>query len=164
MADSGNDGSVSGSTSTSTFDAGGGTTSQSAAGSAPESASSSETASNSGGTSDSSTENSSNPETVRVTMSIDGSAANSYGYSVSLSAVSLTVKAGSSVYDALVASGVAFSGSGGYVAGIEGLYEFDCGKMSGWKYSVNGVEPTTGSTNYICSEGDSIVWTYVLSY
>lgn len=28
-----------------------------------------------------------------------------------------------------------------YIEGIGNLYEFDCGNLSGWMYSVNGVWP-----------------------
>ncbi|MDD3403227.1 MAG: DUF4430 domain-containing protein [Hespellia sp.] len=143
------------------FDAGGGSSSHSTGNSS---------GTDSGGGSGSSTGNgssandsSSNQGTIQVTMSIDGSAANSYGYGVSMDAVAITLKAGSSVYDALVSSGVSFSGNSGYVSGIGGLYEKDCGSQSGWKYYVNGVTPNKGCGNYQCSNGDSIVWTYVLA-
>ena len=36
-----------------------------------------------------------------------------------------------------------------YVEGINQLYEFDCGKNSGWMYSVNGEYPNYGASSYI---------------
>lgn len=43
-----------------------------------------------------------------------------------------------------------------YIEGINNIYEFDCGELSGWMYSVNGVFPTTGISSYILSENDVI--------
>ncbi len=45
---------------------------------------------------------------------------------------------GDTVMDVLKRRGVDIDVSKGYVAGIDGLYEFDCGKNSGWMYRVNG--------------------------
>ena len=47
-----------------------------------------------------------------------------------------------------------------YVRGINNLYEFDCGPMSGWKYCVNGTYPNYGCSSYILKEGDVIQWNY----
>lgn len=47
-----------------------------------------------------------------------------------------------------------------YVEGINHLYEFDCGKESGWTYKVNGWYPNYGSSEYSLKNGDSIVWYY----
>ncbi|MDO4869100.1 MAG: DUF4430 domain-containing protein [Bacillota bacterium] len=47
-----------------------------------------------------------------------------------------------------------------YVEGINHLYEFDCGEMSGWLYKVNGWAPNYGCSEYKLKNGDSIVWTY----
>lgn len=43
-----------------------------------------------------------------------------------------------------------------YVEGINNLYEFDCGPMSGWEYRVNGVFPNYGCSQYKPKDGDSI--------
>ncbi len=43
-----------------------------------------------------------------------------------------------------------------YIEGIHHLYEKDCGYLSGWMYSVNGVFPTTGISTYKVKEGDNI--------
>ena len=47
-----------------------------------------------------------------------------------------------------------------YVEGINHLYEFDCGQMSGWMYKVNGWAPNYGCSEYTLKNGDSIVWYY----
>ena len=47
-----------------------------------------------------------------------------------------------------------------YVEGINHLYEFDCGEMSGWLYRVNGWTPNYGCSEYKLKNGDSIVWDY----
>ena len=51
-----------------------------------------------------------------------------------------------------------------YVKGIGGLYQFDCGSESGWMYSVNGMTPNVGASNYQVSNGDVIVFYYVCEY
>ena len=143
----------------------GGSAKSSASGSG---SSSSGSGSSSGGSSSSNqnsgnTGSQSNSSKIHVTMSIDGSAATN-GNAVSLGTTNITLKSGQTVYDALVKSGVSFSGSSSYVAGIGGLFEKDCGPMSGWTYTVNGAMPNVGCGSYQCKDGDSIVWTYVLSY
>ena len=47
-----------------------------------------------------------------------------------------------------------------YVRGINQLYEFDCGELSGWMYSVNGWFPNYGCSKYTISDGDVIQWRY----
>lgn len=47
-----------------------------------------------------------------------------------------------------------------YVEGIYNLYEFDCGSLSGWMYSVNGVFPNFGCSQYVVKKGDVIKWQY----
>ena len=47
-----------------------------------------------------------------------------------------------------------------YVEGINHLYEFDCGKESGWMYKVNGRFPNYGCSAYAVENGDDIVWCY----
>ena len=47
-----------------------------------------------------------------------------------------------------------------YVEGINQLYEFDCGKNSGWMYSVNGKYPNYGCSSYRLEDGDKIEWRY----
>lgn len=47
-----------------------------------------------------------------------------------------------------------------YIEGINNLYEFDCGELSGWMYKVNGWFPNYGSSRYQLSDGDRIEWLY----
>ena len=47
-----------------------------------------------------------------------------------------------------------------YIEGIGNLYEFDCGNLSGWMYSVNGVWPDYGCSGYTLRDGDTVVWSY----
>ncbi len=47
-----------------------------------------------------------------------------------------------------------------YVAGINNLYEFDCGELSGWMYKVNGWFPNYGASRYQLQNNDVIEWVY----
>ena len=47
-----------------------------------------------------------------------------------------------------------------YVQGINHLYEFSCGELSGWMYMVNGAFPSYGCSKYVLNDGDEIVWCY----
>ena len=47
-----------------------------------------------------------------------------------------------------------------YVKGINNIYEYDCGDLSGWMYSVNGDFPTVSSSEYTLHDGDSLRWLY----
>ena len=47
-----------------------------------------------------------------------------------------------------------------YIEGIANIYEFDCGELSGWMYSVNGVFPSYSSSVYFPKDGDRIKWLY----
>ena len=47
-----------------------------------------------------------------------------------------------------------------YVEGINHLYEFDCGSLSGWLYKVNGQFTTVASSEYQLQAGDVIQWVY----
>ena len=47
-----------------------------------------------------------------------------------------------------------------YIEGIHNLYEFDCGELSGWMYSVNGWFPNYGCSRYALQAGDVIRWVY----
>ena len=47
-----------------------------------------------------------------------------------------------------------------YIEGIGNLYEFDCGPLSGWMYSVNGWYPNYGCSRYVLKDGDVICWRY----
>ena len=47
-----------------------------------------------------------------------------------------------------------------YVEGINNLYEFDCGELSGWMYKVNNWFPNYGASRYAVKQGDVIEWVY----
>jgi hypothetical protein len=47
-----------------------------------------------------------------------------------------------------------------YIEGINNLYEFDCGELSGWMYKVNGWFPNYGCSRYALKDGDVIEWVY----
>ncbi len=47
-----------------------------------------------------------------------------------------------------------------YIKGINYLYEFSCGPLSGWMYTVNGIFPQYGCSKYALSDGDRIEWVY----
>jgi hypothetical protein len=56
--------------------------------------------------------------------------------------------------------GIRGSGALTYVEGIDGLFEFDDGPTSGWKFSVNGVVPDIGAGAYELKPGDIVEWYY----
>lgn len=47
-----------------------------------------------------------------------------------------------------------------YIEGIGNLYEFDCGALSGWMYSVNGSFPNYGCSLFALQDGDAVCWLY----
>ena len=47
-----------------------------------------------------------------------------------------------------------------YIEGINYLYEFDGGPLSGWMYKVNGWFPNYGCSSYYLRDGDVIEWVY----
>lgn len=47
-----------------------------------------------------------------------------------------------------------------YIEGINNLYEYDCGELSGWMYKVNGWYPNYGCSRYELKNGDKIEWVY----
>lgn len=47
-----------------------------------------------------------------------------------------------------------------YIEGVNNLYEFDCGELSGWMYRVNGWFPNYGCSRYQLHEGDVVEWVY----
>lgn len=108
------------------------------------------------------------PETITCTIAIDCKAALdvepdlanavSSGGTI-LGGKTVTLDPGATVYDALRATGVTFSGKS-YISSINSIGEGDCGPQSGWMYSVNGDYPGVGCTKYTLSDGDSIRWRY----
>ena len=87
-----------------------------------------------------------------------------------LSKSEVEVSEGQSVFDVLLrvtrdnkihmefSSNPAFNSK--YIEGINNLYEFDCGELSGWTYKVNGKGVGYGSSNYTLSDGDVVEWVY----
>lgn len=51
-----------------------------------------------------------------------------------------------------------------YIEGISYLYEFDCGSLSGWIYTVNGESPNLGISQYFPKNGDIIEVRYAVDY
>ena len=47
-----------------------------------------------------------------------------------------------------------------YIEGIHNIYEFDCGELSGWMYSVNDWFPNYGCSRYQLKDGDVVRWQY----
>lgn len=47
-----------------------------------------------------------------------------------------------------------------YVEGINYIYEFSCGSLSGWMYKVNGKFANKGCNSYVLKDGDIIEWVY----
>ncbi|MBR5452606.1 MAG: DUF4430 domain-containing protein, partial [Clostridia bacterium] len=89
---------------------------------------------------------------------------------VILDRTAVDIRAGDTVYDALITAakkhGIHLESSGGdgmkYVSGISYLYEFDCGDLSGWMYYVNGETVSVGCDGYKLSDGDVVEWKYTL--
>lgn len=74
---------------------------------------------------------------------------------------------GMTVYDALIAAeekcGFTAEYKSGYISGIGGLYEFDCGGMSGWMYMVNGEVIMAPINTYKIHDGDVVQMAYTCS-
>lgn len=47
-----------------------------------------------------------------------------------------------------------------FIEGLNNLYEFDVGELSGWMYQVNGWFPNYGCSRYQLQDGDVIAWVY----
>ena len=47
-----------------------------------------------------------------------------------------------------------------YIKGINYMYEFSCGPLSGWMYRVNGKFPNYGCSKYELKDGDVVEWVY----
>jgi uncharacterized membrane protein len=64
--------------------------------------------------------------------------------------------------DAVGKTNVDYTGNGAtvYVRGIDNIYQFDYGQMSGWNYSVNGTAPSISAGAVQVKAGDEIEWKY----
>lgn len=56
------------------------------------------------------------------------------------------------------------SGANAYVEGMDNLYEFDEGPLSGWHILVDGAMIDRSAGAYPVSEGQSIDWNYTVNY
>ena len=76
----------------------------------------------------------------------------------------VTITEGESVMSVLKRAcgdaGIPVSSSGNYVRGINGLFEKNVGRSSGWMYCVGGTFPSYGADSYTLSGGESIQWLY----
>ncbi len=114
----------------------------------------------------------------KVTMSIEcGNIADKhsqYSYipsdGIILDCEEFIISEGDTVYDILIEAAKKYSihienngnNEMAYIAGINYIYEFDYGDLSGWMFLVNGKEASVGCTSYKLSDGDSIEWKYTL--
>lgn len=103
------------------------------------------------------------PATVTVSVTVDSSAV---GSPVS-GGTTATFAQGATAYDALMACGLSVNASqsplGIYVSAIGGLAEGHRGGSDGWKYYVNGADPSYSCGNYVLQDGDAVLWRYALS-
>ncbi len=51
-----------------------------------------------------------------------------------------------------------------YIEGINNLYEFDCGELSGWMYKVNDWFPNYGVSRYKLEQGDLVEFVYTCDF
>lgn len=83
-----------------------------------------------------------------------------------------TLKSKSTVYDLLKKAcndkGITYTAKDTmysvYIVGINNIDEKDCGKYSGWMYSVNGSYPNVSVDSKKLKDGDKVVFTYTCSY
>lgn len=121
----------------------------------------------------------SSPETVTVTMSITCDTVKGKGNEkitpsdgIILPETEFTLPSGSTAYDCLIKAAKEYkiqiedntqalgNHSNAYIAGINYLYEFDYGELSGWMFSVNGEFADRGCGEYKLSDSDIIRWEY----
>jgi len=88
---------------------------------------------------------------------------------VILERIAIPFREGASVFDVLTSAvrlnRIQMEHSGGeggmaYVTGINYLYEYAHGDLSGWIYSVNGETFSVGCGSYLVDDGDEILWQY----
>ena len=110
---------------------------------------------------------------VRVSLSVDCSAAvnagNETAKAISSNGIILgsavyELNSGSTVYDLIMNSGLTVGARGGYIYSIQSLGEFDVNGKGGWYYYVNGIRPSHGVDQYILQPGDHVSFQYTLDY
>lgn len=88
---------------------------------------------------------------------------------VILKAAEFDIEAGDTVFDILTEAAQTYgihieysgsSASAAYVSGINNIYEFDFGDLSGWVFHVNGKTSSVGCGEYVLSDGDEVEWLY----
>lgn len=107
------------------------------------------------------------PTRLTVTLSIEAS---TVGRGYIMPARTIEIEDGETVFDVLYrecrASGIHMSSrwtpmyNSAYIEGIDNLYEFDGGHLSGWMYRVNGWYPNYGASVYTLHGGEVIEWKY----
>lgn len=98
-------------------------------------------------------------------ISIDASSA---GKGMLLEDRELRLEEGVNAYEQLIyaarSEGIIIDNRGSerspYIAGIDNIYEFDCGELSGWVFTVNDKISSVGAGEYILREGDRVCWRY----
>ena len=91
---------------------------------------------------------------------------------VIMRSTSVTVKNGSTAYDALktacdkqgVTISVKNSAYGKYILGFNNIDEKDCGSQSGWTYTVNSKSIWQSCDKYVIKDGDCIEFSFVCKY
>lgn len=118
--------------------------------------------------------------TVTVTMSVNCDTIKEHAAEkdyipadgVILGKTEFTLAEGSTVYDCLVTAAKKYNiqtendsatAASAYISGINYIYEFDFGALSGWCYRVNGEDADVGCGEYKVSDGDDIEWLYTCS-
>lgn len=81
---------------------------------------------------------------------------------VAAQTIELILPEGSTAFDALQASGIAYiaeeSQYGMYVTSIAGV---EASGMSGWVYKLNGEDVFDGCDSLVLSDGDTLEWSYL---
>lgn len=82
-----------------------------------------------------------------------------------LTVTEFQIEQGETVYDVLSDASRQFAfpfehDGNSYIKGINNLYEFDFGLLSGWIYRVNGETKSVGCAECRLSDGDKIEWLY----
>ncbi len=92
-------------------------------------------------------------------------AANVPSDGIILKDTSFSIKDGDTALDLLrraaESSSITLDESSGYIRGIAGFQEFDCGDYSGWMYEVNGESPSVGCDQYTLQPGDQVEFLYI---
>ncbi|MGN0073089.1 MAG: DUF4430 domain-containing protein [Coriobacteriales bacterium] len=99
---------------------------------------------------------------ITISFCVDASRAGSSYEPASVAPRSLLLPQGATAYDALLAAGVTIGGNSTYVSSINGLAEKQCGPLSGWMYSVDGVFPQVSCGKFVLEDGAVLVWAYTL--